>query len=307
VTLPVASDLPALLTRLEAEERARQETLAGLEARLRTFEDVERPAYDRWLRGELGSALAGLDAVKETLRARRATVERVMALADREGWRPHEALYVVLHPQDVAPPSRRDRVDPDEVAARRRAKVERKRADRKAAQRARRDAEPATTAGPSGAEVTRARRVSVFRAVARRLHPDSPTVARFLEPSRAKTLWAEASVAYAAGNLDRLLSIATWLDAEGGGADGIVPSSLSERYERLRALERSTRAIERRLAELAGDPAWEFSRRTVRDRRRTLAAAARALDEERAAVEAALREVEADLAALGSPRPPRRR
>lgn len=307
MTLPVASDLPALLTRLEAEDRARREGLAGLEARLRTFEDVERPAYDRWLRQHLGPALSGLDALKETLRGRRATVERVLALADLEGWQPHEALYVVLHPAEAAPTARRDRVDPDEVAARRRAKVERKRAERKAARRAQRDAEPATTTGSPAAEVTRARRVSVFRAVARRLHPDSPTVVRFLEPSRARTLWVEAHVAYAAGNLDRLLSIATWLDAEDGGPDAVVPPSLSERYERLRALERSIRVAERRIAELAVDPAWEFSSRSAKDRRRTLAAVAKALDEERDAVEAALRDADADIAALGSPRPPRRR
>jgi hypothetical protein len=306
VTLPIASDLPALLTRLEAEERSRHEALAGLEARLRTFEDVERPAYDRWLRQELGPALSGLEALKETLRGRRATVERVMALADLEGWHPREALYVVLHPDDVAPPARRDRVDPDEVAARRRAKVERKRAERKAARRARRD-EPAIVAGTPAGDATRARRVAIFRTIARRLHPDSPTVVRFLEPSRAKALWVEAHVAYAAGNIERLLSIATWLDAEGGGPDAIVPPSLGERYERLRALERAARVIERRIAELAVDPAWEFSSRTVRDRRRTLAAVASALDDERQRIEVALRDVDADIAAIGSPRPPRRR
>ncbi len=308
MTLPVASDLPTLLTRLRAEERERQAELATLEARLREFEDVERPAYAHWLRCELGPVLATLDARREELRARRASAERVMALADQEGWHPREALYVVLNPRGEAPAARRDRMDPDEVAARRRAKVERKRAERKAARRATPDvAGPGDGAAPSNA-APRSRRIAVYRAIARRLHPDSPTVVQFLEPSRAKALWVEATLAYAAGNLDRLLAIATWLDAsEDGDADPIVPSSLSERYERLRALARSTRALERRLASVATDPAWEFPLRTPRDRRRMRTAAAEIVDEEMARVESALDAAAAFLAAIGSPRPPRGR
>lgn len=307
VTLPVASDLPTLLMRLRAEERTRQAELAGLEAQLRQFEDVERPAYARWLRRELGPTLVVLEARQEELRARRATAQRVMALADLEGWHPREALYVVLHPHDDAPP-RRDRMDPDEVAARRRAKVERKRADRKAARRARQDPDVSVPGSVPSSDATRARRVAVYRDVARRLHPDSPTVVRFLDPSRVKALWVEATVAYGAGDLDRLLSIATWLDAsEDVSASPIVPSSLSERYERLRALGRSTRAIERRIAALGADPAWEFSHRSGRDLRRLRTDAAQMLDDEIDGIDAALREIAALFDEIGSPRPPRRR
>ncbi|HEV7734875.1 MAG TPA: hypothetical protein VGR62_22085 [Candidatus Binatia bacterium] len=307
MTLPVTSDLPTLLTRLRTEERARQAELARLEARLREFEDVERQAYARWLRHELGPVLAILEARRDELRARRATAERVMALADQEGWHPREALYVVLNPRSESPPARRDRMDPDEVAARRRAKVDRKRAERKAARRATPDAAMPGDGVAASSAAPRSRRIAVYRAVARRLHPDSPTVVRFLDPSRAKALWVEATIAYTAGNLERLLSIAAWLDAsEEGDADPIVPSSLSERYERLRALTRSTRALERRLESLADDPAWEFSLRTPRDRRRLRAAAAQMLDEEMELVDAALAAAADFLAAIGSPRPPRR-
>ncbi|MCW5891173.1 MAG: hypothetical protein KIT14_11565 [bacterium] len=114
--LPVPVDLPALLARLRAAERGEQERLAGLEARLRAFEDVERPAYARWLRLELGPTLSALDARRDELRARQATAFRVQTLIERDGFAPREALHAILHPESAPP--RRDRMDPDVVDAR---------------------------------------------------------------------------------------------------------------------------------------------------------------------------------------------
>jgi hypothetical protein len=299
--LPIPVDLTALIGRLRTEERDRRAQLADLEAQLRQFEDVEQPAYARWLRLELGPALAALDARRDELAARRATSRRVMELVELDGWHPREALYVVLHPQPDAP-RRSDRMNPDEVAARRRAKIERKRAARKAARRAERPTPEAGRAAPRVASS-----VIVFRAIARYLHPDSPTSIRSLEPERVKALWLEAHAAYSANYLDRLLSIAAWIDQGQGDAEPILPTSLSERYDRLRALARAARALEGRIADRAADPAWQFSQRLPRERRRLRAAAARALDDELERVEAALGEVAEFLDEIGPPRKPRPR
>lgn len=328
--LPVPVDLASVLGRLAAEESSLRARLAALEARLRALEDVERPAYARWLRLTFGPALATLDARRDELHARRTTAWRVQELVERDGWSAREALFLVLHPEEI--PVRRDRMDEDEVEARRRAKLERKRAERKAAKRARSEERAARRAGGRGsarseddgrlendahsadrgdvgsatrAAQSRTRLVVVYRAVARRLHPDSPDVLRGHDPLRVKTLWHDAQAAYAGRDADRLLAIAAWLDAVGDGAPPVLPSSPAERSTRIRGLARAVRTLERRLAEEMTDPAWEFSRRSARERERLRADAARRLDAEAQRMDALIADVDAALDAIGSPRRPR--
>lgn len=297
--LPVPIDLQAVLARLRAAEHEQERRLAALEARLRDFEDVERPAYVRWLRLELGPTLAARDARHDELRARQAIAFRVQTLVERDGWDAREALFAVLHPESAPP--RTDRMDPDVVAARRRAKVERKRAERRAARRTPRVADAPRPAAAPG----RARATVLFRAVARRLHPDSPLALRDVEPARRKALWSEAQAAYAAGDADRLLALATWLDADAGAGAPASPISLAERHTRLRGLVRAADALDRRLAALSSDPAWDFRRRAPRERARLRADAARALDAELRRLEVAIAEIDAMLETIGPPRRPR--
>ncbi|MCW5891172.1 MAG: hypothetical protein KIT14_11560 [bacterium] len=149
--------------------------------------------------------------------------------------------------------------------------------------------------------------MTLFRAIARRLHPDSPHALRGPDPTRLKALWSEAQTAYAAGDADRLLALATWLDAAGdGGTPPVLPTSLGERYARLRGLARAADGVARRLAALEADPAWDFTRRRARERMRLRADAARGLDAELRRLEAAIAEVGAMLDAIGPARAPRR-
>jgi len=334
--LPVPVDLASVLARLAAEESSLRARLVALETRLRALEDVERPAYARWLRLALGPTLAALDARRDELHARQTMAWRVYEL-ERDGWPAREALYLALHPEEM--PVRRDRMDEGEVEARRRAKLERKRAERKAAKRARREAEAGPRAaggrgeeadeqgragGPEGGRNVegahaggasrtgvpspRTRLVGIYRAVARRLHPDSPDVLRGHDPARLKTLWHDAQSAYVARDVERLLAIATWLDTEAGaGGPPVLPSSPAERSSRIRGLGRAVRSLERRLAEQSSDPAWDFTRRSTRERDRLLAEAARRLDDEGRRLDALRADVDAVLDAIGSPRRPRPR
>jgi hypothetical protein len=324
MTVPAVADLRAALASLARRERDARRSVADLEARLRRFEDVERPAYEGWLRLELGPLVTRVEEAAAELRARQRLAERVEELVDVEGLRPREALWVVRE----APAVRARRADPpsreeiatrrrDEIDARRRARLERKRAERKQAKRARRRGAPEAdaTGVPPAEEAGAGRRrlVRLYRTLARRLHPDSPMVLGALAPGRRRTVWAEVQTAYAAGNVERLLALSTWMEtvtATDGGAeveaDADAPVlSLAERHERLRALRRLARALEKRLAEVGSVPAWDFTSTTPAARRKLRQSALRRLEAELAEARAALADVDAALAAIGPPRAPR--
>ena len=158
----------------------------------------------------------------------------------------------------------------------------------------------------------------LYRALARRLHPDSPTAISGLDPGRVRTIWVDVQAAYAARSLERMLAISAWLEmAAAGGTDAgalgherrdssYAPLlSLAERHEHVRALDRSRRALERRLAQLEREPAWGFEAAPTRVRRQLKQAAARRLEDELSQVRNALDDVEDFFKSIGSPRPPR--
>ena len=322
MTLPVLSDLQQVLRRLVVEEHDRQRDLARLEDRVRRFEDLERPAYDTWRRLQFGPVLSSLDELYDELRARRLVAQRVMDLVDNNGLRPREALYVATNPQPPGAPDRPTDSEQDEVAARRRAKLDRKRAERKRVTRERRAASQGTQRAPTGSstagEAAQAQISRLYRALARRLHPDSPTAIRSLAPGRVRTIWAEVQAAYARRSVDRLLAIAAWVESvtAAGSSEsaageptadpaGVGMLTLAERYARLRALARSCGALERRIAHLEGAPAWGFE--PTRVRRAFQETVSRALAAELAEARAAVQAVEDFLASIGSPQRPTQR
>ncbi|MEO6030276.1 MAG: hypothetical protein ABIR79_25685 [Candidatus Binatia bacterium] len=305
--LPVVIDVHQVLRRLAVEEEERRRELVRLEARLREFEDVERPAYTSWVRLELGPVVTRVEEVMAALRAQTLLADRVDELVAVHGLHPREALHAARTGGALDE-------ERDAVAARRQAKLDRKRAERKQAKRARRGgAAPKPEAGGgAGSPVGVARLVTLYRGLARRLHPDSPTAIRGLDPARLRTVWAEVQAAYAARNLERLLALSAWLETEAaaggdgseGGDDGALLVSVGERHVRLRALRGACRALERRLAELASDPAWGFPSVSTAVRRALKQAAAERLAAELDELGLALREVEDFIAAIGAPRAP---
>ena len=317
--LPVPVDARRLRARLAVEERELLERLAALEARVRRFADVERPAYESWRRLEFGPLLATLQEVSDELRLRSVLADRLQVLVEREGLDPREALHRAQHP---AARATRGGFDPDEVEARRRAKLERKRAQRRDAKRDQRAAGRKAESGApaAGASARPARVVDLYRALARRIHPDSPSALRGIASERLGALWADVQDAYESASLERLLAISAWVESL-GEADGNAPPlhgssgasarspllSLSERHERLRALRRSCRALERDLDALRSDPAWEFAEQQRHGRSRLARRTRDAIEQEIDRVRRALAEVEELFAAIGSPRPPRPR
>jgi hypothetical protein len=326
VKLPVPSDAHALSARLAAEERELVETLAALEARVRRFADVERPAYASWRRLEFGPLLATLQELSDELRMRGILANRVQDLVERDGLHPREALYMVEHPDAWLGRAQGGGFDPDEVEARRRAKRDRKRAERREAKRAKRAAERSDGQSAGGGETkcgrtTRpaARVVDLYRALARRIHPDSPAALRTVAPDRLGALWTDVQDAYESGSLDRLLAIAAWVETLAAAGEDASPAprraasasgrapllSFSERYDRLRALRRSVRALERDLLAMQDDPAWEFAE-SRRDAARKLVRRTRdAIDADVDRVRRGLEEIDAWFRDVGPPRAPR--
>lgn len=331
--LPVPGDAGRLTERLAAEERELVEHLATLEAHLRHFADVERPAYESWRRLEHGPLLATLTELSEQLRLRGIVARRVQDLVERDGLHPREALFMVENPDAWPARVPGGGFDPDEVEARRRAKRDRKRAERREAKQARkRDRASAGGDAPgaasSDAPRAGARVVDLYRALARRIHPDSPLALRSVAPDRLGALWADVQDAYESASLERLLAIAAWVDtleqAERGATSGMAGPepgrravdpraerprgallSFTERYDRLRALRRSLRALERDLAALREDPAWDFERRRRDDARGVARAARSAIEAEVERIRRSLAELEDFLRDIGPPRAPR--
>jgi hypothetical protein len=338
---PVLVDMDALLARLTREEGELMRTLASLEERIRQFEGVERPAFDEWLRIELGPRFSAFEELIEQLRLKEFLARRTAELVNQEGYHPREALYLAtaqveptasqegaqdFHESEADPvgsgPKRSGQSswDPDEVEARRSAKREAKRDARRSAKREARGrqgadgangAHGASSALGASAESARRKLVAVYRSLARRLHPDSPVA---IGGDRGRKLWLEVQVAYEAGQLERLLAVAAWIEEAAPAGVGEPLSSgrkpgasFSERYERLRSFRKAHAKLQGDLELFSTHPAWGFGSARGSDRRKLLKRAARELDEEMARAQNAFAELDDFLTTIGKPRAPKRR
>ena len=349
-------DAAVFKRRLAQEEKRLLGQLAELEGQLRAFEDEDRPAYERWLRMELGPGLSALEELYQQIRERRGLALRVEELRVTQRLHAREALYVALglgrkaaardpngDPDHRADGNSDDELDGDssasphghdpresahgklgkrldwseeEIEARRRATREAKRAARKESKReSKRDAGSSGKAssadsgpaepGSGRPEPARRRLVTLYRNLARRLHPDSPLA---IASERAPGLWLEVQGAYDDGNYERLLAVSAWLSQRGMDPEARLPqneASLSERHEQLRALGRSCTRLGKQIEKLAQDAAWKFALRVGTVRKKIRQRAARQLGEELSQAQGALAQIEDFLEEIGPPRPPR--
>ncbi len=308
------------MNRLAREERAIQKRLAGLEAEVRQFEDIERPTYESWMRLELGPRIAALEEVLSQIHEKRILVHRLNELIETQGLHPREALYVLRHPEpdshkrpsedseeNHGPGTRRKGQpwDEEELDARRQARRE---AKREARREKKAESKSQNQEGAKSPVLLSRRLTSLYRELAKRLHPDSPTRNRAIPENRILSLWMEVQKAYDSGNLERLASIATWLSSESGEELKVESTlSYSDRLNQLRALRRACRNLENKLALLGEHPAWGFSQAQPQRRKKLRQLALRSLDQELAEAQEILSELEDLLESVGSPRAPRTR
>ena len=111
----------------------------------------------------------------------------------------------------------------------------------------------------SAAPHTASRVKELYRALVRRLHPDSQ---RDMTPQKTEW-WHQAQAAYEAGDVEQLEVILTLCEIGDSGTTAHTSASLLQRITA--QLKSSLRQINRQLAELRRQPAWNFSRRADLD------------------------------------------
>jgi hypothetical protein len=313
--LLIPIELESVFERIRREENVLGSRLAELEDAIRNFEDFDRPAYESWLRLELGPQISALEELYERIREKRIFVTRIKDLVESRGLHPREALYMILEAKQGTQTASRDWQskdwNTDEIEARRRAKRDVKRAARVQAKKdAKKNAQVAERAltrsdqdlksqGPNAV-------VSLFRTLARKLHPDSPLFMKSIPPERAQTLWMEVQDAYQANHFEGLLAIAAWID-RGESREGLFESlSLSERFERVRSMNRSCLRMEKKLTQLAGHPGWGFKKTYGPDRRKLRSKAARQIEMELDQAQEGLVALEEFIESMGTPRAPKK-
>ena len=100
-----------------------------------------------------------------------------------------------------------------------------------------------------------ARLKELYRAVVRRLHPDTQT-----EMTAQKTeWWHQAQAAYHAGDADQLEVILTFCEIRESGTTAHTSAALLLRI--IAQTKRGLREVKRQISRLHTDPAWDFSRR----------------------------------------------
>lgn len=297
---PLPLDQELLFRRLREQERELAKTLAALEEQIQRFEEVERRAYENWSRMEFGPQYADLEKLYEEIRIRQVQAQRIQDLVQSGGMNAREALYKIQS-------GKSETSDDEIIEARRRAKRETKRADRKQARREQRKdqiaSRPISRTAPKQTSL-----VSLYRVIARKLHPDSPTALKDMVQSRAKNLWHEVQTAYQAGNFERLLAIGVWLEGVSSGEDSPTPSrSHADQLLRLRSLEKSCRTLASKLDELRVHPAWGFTSSGPSLRKKLRKQLGRDIEAEYANAQEIVEALDEFYTNIGPPRAPRSR
>jgi hypothetical protein len=280
---------------IENLDRELATLLASLEDRIRNFETGDKPAYENWLRVELGPFFSVLDELAEKIHARRILAHRVNSLVQNEGLHPREALFLAMNGNETEEASpKKNGFDAEEIEARRRAKIESKRARRRAEKKEAKREKVREEEKP-----TKNRLVSIYRSLARMLHPDSPLAEK---NPRALSLWYEVQAAYDGGNLDRLLSISAWLSSKGERPQEVLTTN--ERMERIRAMKRSIVKLETTLKNLSLHVAWQFRKKLGNEKKKLRKRAARELEEEVARTQEVLDMLEDFIDSIGPAKEP---
>lgn len=320
---PVLISSEALLRSITEQERILTRRLGELEGEIRNFEDTDAPSYRTWIRCELGPQTIQLEEILASIHEKRTLALRIARLVQNYELHPREALYLVKHADELSQASEEGQDqqknskqssknshsnwNQEEVQARRQAKLESKREARRHKKKQERMAmksEEDLTLPPQK------RLTTIYRALARVLHPDSPDFIQTISSAHALDLWLEVQTAYNSGQSERLLALAAWLETEqGGGKNGLNLASVltvSERMERVRAMKRSCSKLSNTLSQLKVRPEWKFTKQTSHTRRKILQKATRALSDETSEAQSILDDLEDWIKSIGSPRMPRK-
>lgn len=257
---------------------------------LEQFEQMDQPLFDRWLHRQFGALLTELREVSAKLRAQRDLLFEIQTesfLSDCSHTRAYErVMWRREHPQpepddvpnEAEPGGARDFADAFKAAFEQ---------FQNGFANAFGSSDNTFSSAP-GAPRPMARRLKeLYRALARRLHPD---ILEKACPQKAEW-WHQVQAAYENGDADQLQSILTLCEIEEQGITAHTSVSLLLRVTR--QLKSSLRTLRLKLNQHRRQPAWNFSQSDHTALARTLE---RSMQVELAELKYGLRAVEAQIA-----------
>lgn len=259
--------------KLRKEHEKASRDLENARRQVERFHQIDAPEFARWLNSRFGALLTELRELGQKVIADESLVSIVEDEAMLAGIPLAKAYQRVMEMRDAheEPPPHRSGADdtaggrphpngggpeaagPSEAEERAREFFERlldemDEASGGGGSRGRRPV-PGVTAAAT------ARLKELYRAVVRRLHPDTQTE---MTAQKAEW-WHQAQAAYDAGDADQLEVILTFCEIRESGTTASTSAGLLLRI--IAQTKRGLREVKRQISRLHGDPAWDFSRR----------------------------------------------
>jgi hypothetical protein len=240
-------------------DKARQEyeqvllDLKRARKQIEQFETKDRPLFTQWVTTQFGALLTEIREAMHQLQAKRDLLMQV----DQEafwGECSHARAYArVMHRKENPPPpepdpDQRDRAAADESSAKR---SEEQRLNDEFFSFL--EDELNTEVPPTAPKKVPARLKELYRALARRLHPDIQGSMN----SQQKEWWHQAQSAYQSGDVEQLEVILTLCQIGEEGTTAKTSVSLLMRITR--QVKSSLRTLKTQLNQYRRDPAWNFS------------------------------------------------
>lgn len=268
-----------------------------LQEQITHYREVETRAYDRWICQNFGPVRSRLIEVAEKIRYNSVIIDRVDFLGFAFALHPGEAYQRVL--DEIAGITSADpSTEPgNEEDSRKEGDPKKNRdvfdelveelfggaGDDD-------DGDPVPASPAPHLDSRRHEIRQVYRAIVKRLHPDSSGPMT----QEQKSAWHTAQAAYQSGNLEHLQSILAQL---GGGDHGpVLEPTLDSILQQQRELRREIRELRSELGELSTEPAWGFLKK--KDGLLQRGITGKMLEKELRAAEAELSELELDLEEL---------
>ncbi len=331
--LPILLDTAKIRREYEAQYEKAEEKLARLRESWRSFEETDRPAYQRWFQISFGKELAEMRHVDEEIRLKALIVDRVhyermasgvsffnayqRVLRDEDAYMA-ESRHYDQNPSDGSgqqyahePPDEEDTWDSDGGGFEE-GDDEMYDALREMLGNLREaffphedylddEIEDFMGSFRRGSRDAGKRLKEAYRRFCKIMHPDTGAV--FDE--RSAVLWNDAQKAYEERDLDKLEALLAI--AETGGKGFSPKTSCAQILDAIGHIEEETGSLEYEIRRAKKDPAWEFSSISAEKREKLKARLAGKVSQELSQMKAQFARLQAQIAKWENPPAPRGR
>ena len=293
-------------TQIKNEYEKISHDLAKAREQLHRFEKYDAPEYSRWVHRQFGALLTELRATSARIHQLAEIFNEVQAEIFFSGDSPGRAYARVMRDRKKAEHNPEEDSDEDDFESESRESGSRPSSDDEGEGPEFEEFFHSHSRTESSREhrapvAIRARLKELYRALARRLHPD----AQGQMTAQKKEWWHQAQSAYDQGDLEQLEVILCLCDIEETGTTEKTSLSVLQRISR--QLKTVLRQVRSQLSKHRQDPAWNFQRR--KDKEMLAVTTRLQLEHDLHLLNEELQEMEMQLAALArpsaSPRPRR--